>query len=570
MSLLNDHKASGGATQASGGGDDDGAMRAGDSSHGCARGGCGNAGSKRCSGCSKVLCDIYENALQSTLLPIFATPASTPRPIPVHSSHRCIASHVCLMRTWTALCHVTAQSHSGVIHAKDSSPTLYPCMARARVDLRVFSGHRCPDAHPFWACSSLLPSSHLSRARSQAWYCSVECQKVHWKEGGHKKVCKATQAVVSKVVAPRGAAGATGFSSPALASGGATTAKKPSSSTTSASQSDGGVCTICLESDPPPIQSGCACRGDAGLAHIECRISAAAAKHQSTGNPAWWSKCTTCNEGLNGEIALGLAQEFYRRMQGHPDKEWGFAAIVLSNALGKVGKDAEAETLCRESLSVLEQPGRGGPAAAQLLRDLRCQLAHALANQGKHAEALPIEECCFEEALLQDGPDDATTLVSAKSIANFLIALDRNAEATTLLLDTYARAKREFGAERSFTLEIGVDLARSLMGSGKEAEGQAMLEELLPVLKRVLGPEHHVYLQSTRMYATSVFNSGRFVEGEAMLADVLKAEMRVLGDEHPQTRSTAETLAHVRKNLVRLGVHLAEAQRMQPAAHTTQ
>jgi hypothetical protein len=441
-----------------------------------------------------------------------------------------------------------------------------PTYGRSRKSLRGPSLF----AHPFRTCSSLLSSPHLSRARLQVWYCSVECQKVHWKEGGHKKVCKATQAVVSKVVAPRGAAGATGFSSPALASGGATTAKKPSSSTTSASQSDGGVCTICLESDPPPIQSGCACRGDAGLAHIECRISAAAAKHQSTGNPAWWSKCTTCNEGLNGEIALGLAQEFYRRMQGHPDKEWGFAAIVLSNALGKVGKDAEAETLCRESLSVLEQPGRGGPAAAQLLRDLRCQLAHALANQGKHAEALPIEECCFEEALLQDGPDDATTLVSAKSIANFLIALDRNAEATTLLLDTYARAKREFGAERSFTLEIGVDLARSLMGSGKEAEGQAMLEELLPVLKRVLGPEHHVYLQSTRMYATSVFNSGRFVEGEAMLADVLKAEMRVLGDEHPQTRSTAETLAHVRKNLVRLGVHLAEAQRMQPAAHTTQ
>jgi hypothetical protein len=32
-----------------------------------------------------------------------------------------------------------------------------------------------------------------------------------------------------------------------------------------------GTCIICLDNDPPPIQSGCACRGDAGLAHVECR-----------------------------------------------------------------------------------------------------------------------------------------------------------------------------------------------------------------------------------------------------------------------------------------------------------
>ena len=31
--------------------------------------------------------------------------------------------------------------------------------------------------------------------------------------------------------------------------------------------SNGESCIICLDSDPPPIQSGCGCRGDAGLAH---------------------------------------------------------------------------------------------------------------------------------------------------------------------------------------------------------------------------------------------------------------------------------------------------------------
>ncbi len=35
------------------------------------------------------------------------------------------------------------------------------------------------------------------------------------------------------------------------------------------------VCIICLDSNPPPVQCGCACRGDMGLAHIGCIIRSA-------------------------------------------------------------------------------------------------------------------------------------------------------------------------------------------------------------------------------------------------------------------------------------------------------
>ena len=38
------------------------------------------------------------------------------------------------------------------------------------------------------------------------------------------------------------------------------------------------VCIVCLDSDPPPIQSGCACRSDTGLAHVGCLIEKAAAQ----------------------------------------------------------------------------------------------------------------------------------------------------------------------------------------------------------------------------------------------------------------------------------------------------
>ncbi len=44
------------------------------------------------------------------------------------------------------------------------------------------------------------------------------------------------------------------------------------------SERDAGACVICLESEPAPIQSGCACRADMGLAHVRCRVLAAEAR----------------------------------------------------------------------------------------------------------------------------------------------------------------------------------------------------------------------------------------------------------------------------------------------------
>ena len=57
----------------------------------------------------------------------------------------------------------------------------------------------------------------------RAFYCNRTCQKRHWGRGGHKDACK----------------------------------EPP-------------CCIICLDGgeDPEPIQCGCACRGDAGLAHV--------------------------------------------------------------------------------------------------------------------------------------------------------------------------------------------------------------------------------------------------------------------------------------------------------------
>ena len=84
------------------------------------------------------------------------------------------------------------------------------------------------------ACGNELSDKAAAKNRcgrcKRAQYCS---QKKHWSHGGHKEAC----------------------------------VEPPSY-------------TICLDGgdDPEPIQCGCGCRGDAGLAHVACRAEVAARK----------------------------------------------------------------------------------------------------------------------------------------------------------------------------------------------------------------------------------------------------------------------------------------------------
>ena len=83
---------------------------------------------------------------------------------------------------------------------------------------------------------------------------------------------------------------------------------------------DGGACIICLDTSPPPIQSGCACRGDSGLAHIACLVQAAASQQARRGNGVWatavWRQCQTCKQDYTGAMQTGLAEAWQSRVAG--------------------------------------------------------------------------------------------------------------------------------------------------------------------------------------------------------------------------------------------------------------
>ena len=148
---------------------------------------------------------------------------------------------------------------------------------------------------------------------------------------------------------------------------------------------DAGACFVCLEASPPPIQMGCACRGDAGLAHIGCLIHAAASRAAHGSNAGWW-QCSTCKQDFTGAMQIGLAEERWLRVRDQPaeSKDRLAAASILACSLHGQGKHAEAVQMQRELLDV--QRRVLGPEHPHTLTTMS-NLASSLRGQGKRAEA---------------------------------------------------------------------------------------------------------------------------------------------------------------------------------------
>jgi hypothetical protein len=107
-------------------------------------------------------------------------------------------------------------------------------------------------------------------------------------------------------------------------------------------------CIICLDSDPPPIQSGCACRGDGGLAHVGCLTEKAVSQQAYRGNEVWW-KCQTCGQTFTGAVRFGLAAEWCRLVT--PRCESGRGPVPDSRQIGaRIG-------------ARFPIPGKSGPGA---------------------------------------------------------------------------------------------------------------------------------------------------------------------------------------------------------------
>lgn len=138
------------------------------------------------------------------------------------------------------------------------------------------------------------------------------------------------------------------------------------------------ACVICLDSCPEPIGVGCACRGEAGLAHATCLVARAVSQREHRGDEAWF-QCQTCEQEFTGDAALSLA-----RAWGEMEPKNGSAQMFLAATLRRCGRYAAA---ARVGHAVVESNRKQlGDEHERTLQSMS-NLAVTLGYQGKHADA---------------------------------------------------------------------------------------------------------------------------------------------------------------------------------------
>ena len=256
------------------------------------------------------------------------------------------------------------------------------------------------------------------------------------------------------------------------------------------------ACTICLEYDPAPIQLGCACRSDAGLAHVSCMVEKATWQHAHRGNDAWYT-CQTCEHFFTGAMRIGLADAWCSIA---PERLRVDAAANRGSALAASG-DTAAEPILR-----------------QVLVETRRVYGH------EHPE----------------------TLTAANNLGWALMAAHKCASAERILRETLAVQRRVLGDEHPSNLKSASNLASALIRLGKPADAERILRHVLSCMKRVLGEEHPNTLMTAGCLTTALLEQERpekLAQAERVCEEVRAVQMRVLGPDHPDTLTTTYNLA---------------------------
>ena len=275
------------------------------------------------------------------------------------------------------------------------------------------------------------------------------------------------------------------------------------------------ACVICLESDPPPIQSGCACRSDAGLAHVACRVRVA--ESTNDGVNIQWARCSTCKQSFTGPMLLGLSSAFSSSAPRSGYAEALEVEVHLAN-----GDYQAAEKTARNLHDMLRRE-LGDEDEATLAS--ASGVGVVIAKRGKHADAAQIQREVLD-ALKRAGIESETTITAMGGLANALSEQGSHGAARRLRNDAIAISGRILGAEHVTTLTLRRSCAWQLSLRGDHVDAVDETRKVLAVHKRVLGEEHPITLTTKSQLASCLFSYRRCGEATQLEREVLAVYQR--------------------------------------------
>ena len=358
--------------------------------------------------------------------------------------------------------------------------------------------------------AELPPLSAKQCSRCKTRYCGPACQKKHWEEGGHDKLCRKIR---------KGGGAELYNANTQYAAAVAVAAEK------CAEDTKGQTCYICTQAlhwkTKEGLVRGCSCRGTAGFAHVSClaeqaKILVAEAEENNLDHKvkdarfARWHTCSLCEQDYHGVVCCALGWACWKTYLGRPETDWArrLALSVLGNGLSDAARDEEALSVREAELSTLRRVG------------------------------------AREENML----------IAQGNLASTYQMLGRLDEALSMRRDVYSGTLRLYGEEHEDTLREANNYANSLVNQERLEEAKELLRKSIPVARRVLGESLQLTLMMRRNYARSLYeDEGATLddlrEAVTTLEDAGRTSRRVLGGAHPLTEGIGDFLRHARKEL---------------------
>jgi len=287
------------------------------------------------------------------------------------------------------------------------------------------------------------------------------------------------------------------------------------------------VCHICLDDNPTPVQSGCACRGPNGLVHVECLIKKAEIQRWTVGMSAWW-RCQTCTLEFMGPVKTALARALHCKMrdEGVESESLMLATYHLSNALFDDGEFVDAERFGREAYDTASR--RFGVSHPKTLICAE-NLALKLGRVGRQRDAEDILREVLRERTELYGEENPDTLESQHHLASCMGAQGDLRQAEQNFLQVHALRSRVLGPEHYLTLLTAQCLATVVRRQRRPGEAERLQREVLRVQTRVLGPHHISRLNTANSLALSIADQGRLDEARRLLSDNLRVSIEARG-----------------------------------------
>lgn len=262
-------------------------------------------------------------------------------------------------------------------------------------------------------------------------------------------------------------------------------------------------CWCCLESTTtkaqPLLHCGCACRGSAGWAHVDCLAQAAGAHSFAEKGAEMWTTCPTCTHEWTGRVQLDLARAYSRRCARRPRE------------------DAERQFT-------------------------DCVLGVALRAQGMFVEALAIEERALATCRELYGSEDERTITAMEALARVHYRMGEYEDAVLLEQKVLAFFRRTDGDAHQSTLFAMESLAHTYADMDQISPALALLEECLETQRSAQPGDDECLAAAMQSLACVYCDSGEMEKAVPLFKESLEISRRMFGNAHPNTATTVGNL----------------------------